>query len=295
MAQPARPPGAPPGRPRPFTVATRDGLDLIVESRTPSRAPSRAPRTTSEPGRRVLIVHGFGEHHRRYDTLTGELTAAGHEVHRFDLRGHGESEGRRGHVDDFAEYRRDLLRVADHVAPDGPLDLVAHSLGGLIALDTALHHPDRFASLALSDPFLAPSSELPFYARPLANLAVRFRPGATFSAGIDPEGLSRDSEAVRAYVADPMIVRRVTGGWLLEVLAAQVRVRSRADEIRLPVLLLLGGADPIASVERSREVFERLGSERKRQVAFDGFRHEILHELGRERVVGELLAWLAGL
>lgn len=284
MAQPARPPGTPPGRQRPFTVATRDGLDLIVESRSPETAAAR---------RRVLIVHGYGEHHRRYDALADELAAAGHEVHRFDLRGHGESEGRRGHVDDFAEYRRDLVRVADHVAPEAPLDVVAHSLGGLIALDTALHHPDRFASLALSVPFLATASPLPFYARPLAKLAARFRPEATFSAGIDPEGLSRDPEAVRAYVADPMIVRRVTGGWLLEVLAAQERVRSRAGEIRLPVLLLLGGADPIASAARAREVFARLGSERKRQVVYDGFRHEIFNELDRERVVEELLAWLA--
>ena len=283
MAPPARPRGTALDRPRPFTVATRDGLDLIVESRRPATAAAR---------RRVLIVHGYGEHHRRYDTLADELAAAGHEVHRFDLRGHGESEGRRGHVDDFAEYRRDLLRVADHVAPEAPLDLVAHSLGGLIALDAVLHDPDRFDSLALSDPFLATASPLPFYARPLAKLAARFFPGATFPAGIDPEGLSRDPEVVRAYGADPMIVGRVSGAWLLEVLAAQERVRSRAGEIRLPVLLLLGGADPIASAERAREVFARLGSEDKRQVVYDGFRHEIFQEIGRERAVEELLAWL---
>lgn len=291
MVQPDRPPGPSDPRgtlrdqPRPFTLATRDGLDLIVES--------RVPRPGAEAGRRVLIVHGFGEHHRRYGALADQLAAAGHEVHLFDLRGHGESEGRRGHVDDFAEYRRDLLRVADRVEPDAPLDLVAHSLGGLIALDTALERPDRFASLALSDPFLDTASPLPFWARPVATLAARFRPDATFSAGIDPEGLSRDPEVVRAYEEDPMIVRRVTGTWLLEVLAAQERVRSRAGEIRVPVLLLLGGADPIASGERARDVFARLGSERKRQVVFDGFRHEIFNELDRERAVEELLAWLA--
>lgn len=291
MVHPARSPGssdspgAPAGRLRPFTLATSDGLDLIVES--------HAPRSGAEAGRRVLVVHGFGEHHRRYGALADALAAAGHEVHLFDLRGHGESEGRRGHVDDFAEYRRDLLRVADRVAPEGPLDLVAHSLGGLVALDASLDAPDRFASLALSDPFLATVSPLPFWARPVANLAARFFPDATFSAGIDPEGLSRDPEVVSTYAADPMIVRRVTGGWLLEVLAAQERVRSRAGEIRVPVLLLLGGADPIASGERSREVFARLGSERKRQVVYDGFRHEVFQEIGRERAVEELLAWLA--
>jgi alpha-beta hydrolase superfamily lysophospholipase len=276
-------------RPRPFTLATRDGLDLVVESWPPA-APEPRPGA-----RRVLVVHGYGEHHGRYGNLAEALTAAGHEVHLFDLRGHGESEGRRGHVDDFAEYRRDVVRVADRVAPqaDGPLDLMAHSLGGLIALDTAIHHPQRFASLTLSDPFLAPTTPLPVYARRLARFAARFFPDKTFSSRIDPDGLSRDPEVVRAYLADPMRVERVTGNWLLEVLAAQERVAERAGEVRTPTLLLLGGDDPIASVERSKEVYGRLGSDEKRLVVFDGFRHEILNEIGRERVEEEIVAWLA--
>jgi acylglycerol lipase len=278
-------------RPRPFTLATRDGLDLIVESWPPA-APEPRPGA-----RRVLVVHGFGEHHRRYERMAGALTAAGHEVHLFDLRGHGESEGRRGHVDDFAEYRRDLVRVADRVAPepDGPLDLVAHSLGGLIALDTAIHHPERFASLALSDPFLAPASPLPFYARRLARLAARFFPEKTFSARIELDGLTRDAGIVAAFRDDPMRVSRITGNWLLEVLAAQERVAERAGEVRTPTLLLLGSEDPVASVARSKEVYGRLGSGEKRLVVYDGFRHEVLNELGRERVEEEIVGWMGGL
>lgn len=281
------PPAHSSGPPRPYTIATRDGLDLVAESRHPP----------GEPRRRVLMVHGFGEHHGRYGALADELEDAGHEVHRFDLRGHGESEGRRGHVDAFAEYRRDLVRVADRVVPEevGPLDLMAHSLGGLIALDTVIHAPRRFASLALSDPFLAPTTPLPAWARPVAKLAARFFPERTFAAGIDPQGLSRDPEVARAYLADPMRVDRVSGRWLLEVLEAQERVRERAGEIEAPVLMMLGGDDPVASVARSREVYSRLGTAEKRLVVYDGFRHELFNEIGRERVVEELLAWLARL
>jgi alpha-beta hydrolase superfamily lysophospholipase len=60
--------------------------------------------------------------------------------------------------------------------------------------------------------------------------------------------------------------------------------------------MLLGGADPIADPGRSRLVFERLGERSghadKLLRVFDGMRHEVFHELGRERVVAALLAWL---
>ena len=70
------------------------------------------------------------------------------------------------------------------------------------------------------------------------------------------------------------------------------REAARRLEIRLPTLFLLGGADPIAQPERGRQVFERLGSEDKRLMVYDGLFHEVLNEVERERVLRDLLAWL---
>ena len=44
---------------------------------------------------------------------------------------------------------------------------------------------------------------------------------------------------------------------------------------------------------RSRQVFERLGTSEKRLEVYDGFLHEVLNEVGRERVVRDLVEWLA--
>lgn len=288
-AEPPSPPGAPapgPG-PQPFHLAADDGVELVGES----LAPAGPPRA------HVLLVHGFAEHSRRYDVLAGELAGAGVAVHRFDLRGHGESGGRRGHVERFADYRGDLERVAAAVLPakagDGPpAVLLGHSLGGLIALDAVLARPGCFRGLALSSPFLAPAFRLPPFARTFAGAAARLAPGADFEAGIDPEGLSRDPEVVRRYREDPLVLRRLTAAWLRAVLDAQEAILERAGELRLPVLLLLGDADPIADPGRGRELFERLGSPEKRLRVYPGFRHEVFNELGRERVVADLFQWL---
>ncbi|HEX6201060.1 MAG TPA: alpha/beta hydrolase, partial [Thermoanaerobaculia bacterium] len=249
-----------------------------------SRLPASPPRA------HVLLVHGFAEHRRRYDVLAGELAGAGFAVHRFDLRGHGESGGRRGHVERFADYRGDLERVAAAVLPasagDGPpAVLLGHSLGGLVALDAVLARPGRFRGLALSSPFLAPAFRLPPFVRAFAGAAARLAPDAEFEAGIDPEGLSRDPEVVRRYREDPLVLHRLTAAWLRAVLDAQARVLERAGDVRLPLLLLLGEADPIADPARGRELFERLGSPEKRLEVYPGYRHEVFNEVGRERVV----------
>ncbi|MFP3939483.1 MAG: lysophospholipase [Thermoanaerobaculia bacterium] len=316
MADPAPPrPGHPVSLPRPFGVAARDGLELVCETWEPS----------GERRARVLLVHGFGEHKGRHRTLARELAAASCTVHLFDLRGHGESDGRRGHVDRFADYRNDLLRVADEVVPAPepgrpapPLVLLGHSLGGLIALDAALHHPERFAgrrgatgshpagggarasepafaAVVLCSPFLAPAFRLPPWARVLARASLRFFPQADFDPRLDPEGLSRDPEVVRAYREDPMVVRRITAACALEILAAQDEVFARAGELHAPTLLLVGSADPVAAPGRARELFEQLGSPSKRLEVYESFLHELFHEPGRGRVLADLLGWLDGL
>jgi alpha-beta hydrolase superfamily lysophospholipase len=80
--------------------------------------------------------------------------------------------------------------------------------------------------------------------------------------------------------------------WFFEIRKAQDEILERAGEIRLPTLFLLGGADPIAQPERGREVFERLGSTEKRLEVYKDLFHEVLNEVERARVLGDLLGWL---
>ncbi|HEY0782995.1 MAG TPA: alpha/beta fold hydrolase, partial [Thermoanaerobaculia bacterium] len=126
---------------------SRDGLRLAT-----------VHQLLAAPRARIAIVHGYAEHSGRYEELLAELAARGYEGHAFDLRGHGASQGARGHVDDFADYRSDLDRFLERLPdePERPLFLLGHSLGGLIALDYCLHRTGMFAGVVVSSPFLAP-------------------------------------------------------------------------------------------------------------------------------------------
>jgi alpha-beta hydrolase superfamily lysophospholipase len=269
----------------PSTLLAADGLALAVEHHR-----LEAPRA------RVVIVHGYAEHKGRYRHVVAALAAAGYECHLLDLRGHGDSGGRRGHVSRFAEYRDDLDRFAAAVQERGgapaPLILLGHSLGGLASLDFVIHRPEAFDALAVSSPFLQPGFKIPFYKRMIAPVAARLAPALAVPSGIDPRWLSHDPEVVRAYAADPLVFPTSTPGWLAAVQETQEEVFARAGEIRLPVLLLLGSADPIAAPQRGRALFERLASPDKRLVVYEGLLHEVFNEVERDRVIGDLLAWL---
>lgn len=246
---------------------------------------------------RMVIVHGYAEHKGRYRQLVQALTEAGYACHLLDLRGHGDSGGRRGHISRFEDYRTDLDRFVEEVravpaAAQSPLLLLGHSLGGLIALDFVLHRPDVFDALAVSSPYLAPAFAIPFLKRTLLPPIASLLPTLSVPTGLDPGWLSHDPQVVEAYATDPKVFSTVTLRWFTEVRKAQAEVFERAPEIVSPLLLQIGDADPIANPNRTRALFERLGSASKRLVVYPGFLHEVFNELERARVVSDLLAWL---
>ena len=69
-------------------------------------------------------------------------------------------------------------------------------------------------------------------------------------------------------------------------------VLARAGEIRLPVLLVIGGSDPIIDPESNRRLFRSLGSEDKTLLEYPEMRHEPLNEVGRARVLTDMELWL---
>ena len=264
------------------TFRTRDGLAL-----SEFHYPCSAPRA------RVVLVHGYAEHMGRYPHVIEALTGAGFEVHAFDLRGHGRSEGVRGHVRRFQEYLDDLdLFLEEELPRDLPRFLIGHSLGGLLSLRYVLDRPDAFKALAVSSPYLHLATDVHFLKEAAATAASHLAPKLLTKSPIAAKSLSHDPAMVEAYIADPLVFKTFTARWFVEARKAQEEVLERAAEIRLPVLMMIGTADPIAQPERSRQVFARLGSPDKTLKVYDGFFHEVFNETGRERVIGDLVGWL---
>jgi alpha-beta hydrolase superfamily lysophospholipase len=266
-------------------LMARDGIELSFEQRQATGARAK-----------VVIVHGYAEHGGRYADLVAELIAARVDCCLPDLRGHGQSGGRSAHVNNFDNYLDDLGRVIGFVRDEEPrqgkLFLLGHSLGGLIALAYLLGDTDSVSGLVLSSPYLKPAFPISKAGAVAAEIAARVIPILPFPIPLRGEGLSHDPVVVASYENDPLVRRSTTAGWFVEVEHAQRRVLTDATRLRLPVLMLLGGEDPVADASTSREFFQRLEASHKQLIVYDHSRHEVLNETNREVVFGDVVNWL---
>ncbi len=117
--------------------------------------PDATPKPEGLPKAVVVVAHGFGEHSGRYQNLVDALVPSGYAIYAPDHRGHGRSEGHRALIDKHTYLLDDLDRVFARAATDYPglpVFLLGHSMGGNIALASALAHQDRLAGLILSGP-----------------------------------------------------------------------------------------------------------------------------------------------
>jgi pimeloyl-ACP methyl ester carboxylesterase len=111
--------------------------------------------TVGDPaGEPVLLLHGFPQTAACWTRLTGALAGAGYRVLAPDQRGYSPG-ARPGAVRDYrmAELVADVLALADRARVVGPIHLVGHDWGGMVAWHLAARHPERVATLtAVSTP-----------------------------------------------------------------------------------------------------------------------------------------------
>ncbi len=245
--------------------------------------------------RGVLVnLHGLGDHSGLYPTLVEHLVPRGWVVHAPDLRGNGRSPGRRGHVGTWAEYREDLRRCLELVRQEErglPLFLLGNSLGGLIVLEYAMHHPDGLRGVIAIAPPLG-SLGIPAPLLLAGRVMSRLWPGFSLDTGLDLSGLSRDPTAVATVLADPLFHRRGSARLSTEVAAAAERVRSGAARFPLPLLVLHGSADRMVLPDGSRAFMAAVEQHDKTFREYAGAYHVLLADMGREQVLGDLEGWM---
>jgi pimeloyl-ACP methyl ester carboxylesterase len=120
-----------------------NGVRLHVQQLNPVPAAER-----SRPP--VVFLHGLGMDNMAsfYYTVAGAVAKTGAEVVLYDLRGHGDSERpRTGYT--MEDSVADLTGLLDALDIAGPVHLIGNSYGGTIALDFAVEHPERVASMVL--------------------------------------------------------------------------------------------------------------------------------------------------
>ena len=239
----------------------------------------------------VVVTHGYAEHCGRYREVAHVIVKAGWAALAYDVRGHGQSPGPRGFIEDFSIYLDDL--AAAHAAArtlvpaSAPTVLLGHSNGSLITLRALCSdRPPPAVAAIVSSPYLALRLSVPGYRKLLARLASRVAPGLAQPNALRAEDLTQDPQKQAERVADKLCFSIVTARWFTESSSAQEFVARNASRIRVPTTWLVGGADPIADPAASRRVASRIQDAQYQELA--GLRHEVFNELERGKVFSEI-------
>jgi alpha-beta hydrolase superfamily lysophospholipase len=249
-----------------------------------------------EDPRAVLVnVHGLGDHSGLYPSIAEWFPARGIAVYAPDTRGNGQSPGRRGHIDRWSTYRDDLHRFIQMVREREGMRpvLLGQSLGGLMAIDYALAHPESVLGVAAAAPVLG-SIGTPAPLLWIARLLSRAWPTFTLETGLDLSALARDPAVIRAVLDDPLFHRYATARLATEVLATVASVHARAATLGTRALLLHGTADRMVSIDGSRRFACGPAAARVQLVEYDAF-HALFADVGYEQRLTDLTTWMESL
>jgi len=246
----------------------------------------------------VIVCHGLGEHSGRYAVLAQDFARAGLSTYALDHRGHGRSDGRKGHVRRFISYVHDLekfrRRVCGSVGLETPLFFLGHSLGGLILIRYLQEYRAVAARGAvLSAPLLGAAMDIPRWKQQLARLLHYLVPALPLNTGIAPEHLSHDREVVEAYKRDPLVHDRITPRLYGEILSEIEVAYRKARRLHLPLLFLVPSEDKLVRPDLVQRYAATLGQRPRVQVeTLAGLYHEALNETTRSSVVAGVLGWI---
>ena len=281
-----------------FTCRSADGTQLAGYR----WAPQDDQRTAGV----VVLVHGMGEHVRRYDHVADALTSQGFVVYGHDHRGHGASLSRSdqpGHLGShgwraLVEDLNLVVTIARSDHPGLPVVMVAHSMGSFAVQQFLLDHGASVDAVALTGTaavdLLEPGLDLS------GNLELSAFNAAFHPARTDFDWLSRDESMVDAYLVDPLCGFGIDTASLKDMFAGARRLADPAQMARipgnLPLYVAVGSQDPVnagltllwALVDRYRAA----GLNDVTVRVYDEGRHEILNEINRAEVIDDLLQWL---
>ena len=249
----------------------------------------------------ILIVHGSGEHCRRYGHVARFFNERGFAVASFDMRGHGHSDGERGHVPSlnaiFDDIESMIQRVRVEYAAPLPLIIYAHGTGSLFCLGHIVRRRSRLfdcQAMILSSPSIClgrrPSQILFRLARVFAHLRPQM---ALPVRGNYLNVYTNDPDAVEAYRADPLVHDRWTAAILAVFLELGIMMEKNNIETPWPLLVQHGEEDGSAPISRVRRWNRR--RVRGNNATFKEWpkhMHELHNDLEKEKVLLYAAEWI---
>ena len=258
----------------------------------------------------VIIVNGRNETFVKYSDVIAKLGSQGYSVYALDHRNQGFSgrqlaDPHKGHVDTYDDYLADFDYFLKNIVNNKPHKvklLLAHSMGGTIALLYELRHPGNFSGIAMSAPMLGFSTApWPFFLiPPLLSLyeflglerryvvgGGKFKPepySPENKLTSDESNYTRNQQLMLDY---PQIqLGSPTCAWVKKSLEAIKEIQKGAEKFKIPLLILQAGDDRVVN-NCGEERFCRKVGKNCRLIVIPGSQHEILMEKPRIKKLAE--------
>ncbi len=229
----------------------------------------------------LVLIHGMGEHLERYSTHFAQFFKEKNvAVMAMDHRGHGQSEGQRGHTDSLDIMLDDVaqfLEICKQTYPGKKIVMYGHSMGGNIVSNFVIRRKPDIACFVGSAPYYKLAFEPPKIKLFLGNYVGRLLPKLSQPTGLNPEHISRDKAIVEAYKKDPLVHSKISAGFFNNVHYAGLEAIERASEINVKGIIIHGTADKLTSIEGSRQFVDKSGGKASFK-AFEGLYHELHNE-----------------
>lgn len=267
-----------------LSLYTKDGLKLYV-----TRSLIKNPKAV------LCIVHGFSEHIGRYKEFMDRLASLKVACVGMDLRGHGRSEGLRGHAPGIALLMSDieeLMKSCRSEYTDTPMFLFGHSLGGGVVLRYIVHeNVNELSGFISSSPWIKLAFDPPAWKIQAGKVASSFLPKLRLESNLNPEHLSRDKKTVEDYRNDPLINSKISARLYQIIEKSGEQLLSHAEDLKIPGLIYHGSDDKITSQIASELFFEN----HRNSVEYhhlNNVYHEPHQDLDKEKIFDIINSWI---
>ena len=266
-----------------YTILASDGINLFIRN-----------HSIRESNKVILLIHGLGEHSGRYLNLIQDFNDKNISVFTMDIRGHGKSEGKRGHSPFYDQLMSDIQYFIQHVGnviSNQKYFLYGHSMGGNLVINYSLKKDEKINGIIATSPSIKPIVKLSKIKLFMAKLFQKVMPSLTLNNGLDINGISRNLQVVENYMNDPLVHDQVSVQLAIDIINSGIYALENSQDIEVPMLIFHGKKDHLTSYNSSKELVENS----KSNIKFIGFKdayHEIHNEPEKEELLMHIFDWI---
>lgn len=251
-------------------------------------------KVDTPPEKVILLIHGHGDHGARYENVADFFASKGIATAALTLRGHGLSEGKRGHAPSLNQLILDVEYFIRHMRlkyMEAAFYLYGHSMGGNIVLNYLIR--DQSSELTagiVTSPWIELAFQPPKIKVAIGNIVANIFPTYTENSELNTAEISSIPAEIAEYKRDELNHHKITAKLFQQINLGSKNIQEEYAKINHPVFLAHGALDKITSFEASLKLAEK--STKMNWHPYNHSKHEIHHDVDCQQLFEDIYAWL---